>query len=246
MSLERDLFGSEGDDDRTRVLVADHDPISRHVLTRVIGTSPHLDVVGSVNNQQPLRQWPLDGVDVAVLATAPHEDATGLIRQLDLRRVRVLVVGTGWTRRRLDAVFAAGATGCLVKNIKVAKVATAIRAVTSGHTVLSPELRALYARRTPAAPVPAPALAPAGTKDLAATLTSREQEVLRNLAAGMSTAETAVRLRVSPATVKSHVSHALTKLGARNRLEAVLLFQQSRSAEGEAVPAAPRPPAEVA
>ncbi|MFJ5999584.1 LuxR C-terminal-related transcriptional regulator [Streptomyces sp. NPDC092370] len=242
MSLERDLFGAEqAEDDRARVLVADHDPISRHVLTSVLATSAHLDVVGGVNNQQPLRQWPLDRVDVAVLAVAPREDATGLIRQLDLRRVRVLVVGTGWTQRRLDAVFAAGATGCLVKNIKVAKIAAAIRAVASGHTVLSPELRALYTRQTSVPPVPAPA----GSKSLLHTLTSREQEVLRNLAEGMSTAETAVRLRVSPATVKSHVSHALTKLGARNRLEAVLLFQQSWPAEGEAVPA-PRRSAEVA
>lgn len=243
MSLERDLFGTErAEDDRARVLVADHDPISRHVLTRVLDTSAHLDVVGSVNNQQPLRQWPLDRVDVAVLAVAPREDASGLIRQLDQRQVRVLVVGTGWTQRRLDAVFTAGATGCLVKNIKVAKVAAAVRAVASGHTVLSPELRALYARRASAAPVPTPA----GSKDLLHTLTSREQEVLRNLAEGMSTAETAIRLRVSPATVKSHVSHVLTKLGARNRLEAVLLFQQSWGTEGEAVLAAPRRSAEVA
>ncbi|MFJ6843250.1 LuxR C-terminal-related transcriptional regulator [Streptomyces griseoluteus] len=243
MSLERDLFGAEhAQDAPARVLVADHDPISRHVLTRVLDTSAHLDVVGSVNQQQPLRQWPLDRVDVAVLAVAPRDDAAGLIRQLDLRKVRVLVVGTGWTQRRLDAFFAAGAAGCLVKNIKVAKVAAAIRAVASGHTVLSPELRALYARRTATAPV----AAPAGAKNLLNTLTSREQEVLRNLAEGMSTAETAVRLRVSPATVKSHVSHALTKLGARNRLEAVLLFQQSWSAEGEAVAAAPHHAAEVA
>src|SRR5882757_6619339 len=252
MSLESDLFGAEhAEDDTARVLVADHDPISRHVLAHVLGNSARLDVVGSVNNQQPLRQWPLDRVDVVVLAVAPREDATGLIRQLDLRQVRVLVVGTGWTQRRLDAFFAAGATGCLVKDIKVAKVAAAIRAVVVGHTVLSPELLALYARRTVAAPVAASSGAggsagSAGTRDLLHTLSSREQEVLRNLAEGMSTAETAVRLRVSPATVKSHVSHALTKLGARNRLEAVLLFQQSWSVEGDAVPAAPPRPAEVA
>ncbi|MEU6163135.1 response regulator transcription factor [Streptomyces tanashiensis] len=243
MSLERDLFGEEhAGDDTARVLVADHDPISRHVLTRVLGASAHLDVVGGVNNQQPLRQWPLDRVDVTVLAVTPREDATGLIRQLSQRQVRVLVVGTGWTQRRLDACFAAGATGCLVKNIKVAKIATAIRAVASGHTVLSPELRSLYARRTAAAPAPVSA----GSQDLLHTLTSREQEVLRNLTEGMSTAETAVRLRVSPATVKSHISHALTKLGARNRLEAVLLFQRSGAAESDAVPATPPRTAEMA
>jgi DNA-binding NarL/FixJ family response regulator len=232
MSLDRDLFGADRvADDIARVLVADHDPISRHVLTRVLGASAHLEVVGSVNNQQPLRQWPLDRVGVVVLAIAPREDATGLIRQLAQRQVKVLVIGTGWTQRRLDAAFAAGATGCLVKNIKVAGVTSAIRAVASGHTVLSPELRTLYAR--PQAPSPSPA--PAGATHLLAALTSREREVLRNLAEGLSTAETAVRLRVSPATVKSHVSHVLAKLGARNRLEAVLVFQQSWNSDGESL-----------
>lgn len=232
MSLERDLFGMDQAAETTaRVLVADHDPISRHVLARVLGASPQLVVTGSVNNHQPLRQWPLDRVDVVVLAVAPNEECTGLVRQLELRKAGVLLVGTGWTQRRLDAAFEAGAMGCLVKNIKVAGLAAAIRAVASGHTVLSPELHALYARRTPVAPSPAPA----GTEHLLHTLTSREQEVMRNLAEGMSTAETAVRLRVSPATVKSHVSHVLTKLGARNRLEAVLLFQQRERSAGYAV-----------
>jgi DNA-binding NarL/FixJ family response regulator len=56
-------------------------------------------------------------------------------------------------------------------------------------------------------------------------LTEREYEVLNLLAEGMSTAEAATELRVSPATVKSHVSHALPKLGARNRVEAVLMIK---------------------
>jgi DNA-binding CsgD family transcriptional regulator len=62
----------------------------------------------------------------------------------------------------------------------------------------------------------------------------------------MSTAETAIRLKVQPATVKSHISHALTKLGARNRLEAVLLFQRLCTTEEEALPIAPGRPVEVA
>ncbi|MFE9449939.1 LuxR C-terminal-related transcriptional regulator [Streptomyces sp. NPDC006739] len=238
MSLERDLFGVlQAPDDRARVLVADHDPISRHVLTRVLAASGQLDVVGNVNNHQPIRQWPLDQVDVVVLAVAAREDATGLIRHLKARQVRVLVIGTGWTQRRLDAAFTAGATGCLVKTVRVSGLAAAIRAVMSGHSVLSPELHSLYARRTPAAPSPAPA----GSEHMLHSLTSREREVLWSLAAGMSTAETAVRLRVSPATVKSHVSHVLTKLGARNRLEAVLLFQRAWGVDGgEALPGLPR------
>jgi DNA-binding NarL/FixJ family response regulator len=233
MSLERDLFGADhAADERVRILVADHDPISRHVLTSVLRRSPHLEVAGSVNDQQQLHQWPLDRVDVVVLASAPRENVTDLVRQLESRKVRVLLVGTAWSKRRLDAAFAAGATGCLVKNIQVAGLSAAIRAVASGHTVLSPELRVLYAQRTPAAS----SAHPAGSEQLLHTLTSREQEVLRSLAGGMSTAETAAQLHVSPATVKSHVSHVLTKLGARNRLEAVLLFQRSDGLDTETVP----------
>jgi DNA-binding CsgD family transcriptional regulator len=60
-----------------------------------------------------------------------------------------------------------------------------------------------------------------------AGLTDREHEVLSLLADGMSTVEAARSLGVSPATIKSHVSHALPKLGARNRLEAVLLIRNA-------------------
>ncbi|MDQ0794206.1 response regulator transcription factor [Streptomyces sp. B1I3] len=233
MSLERELFGADhAADERVRVLVADHDPISRHVLTSVLHRSPHLEVVGSVNEQQPLHQWPLERIDVVVLVSVPRENVTQLVRQLESRKVRVLLVGTTWSKRRLDAAFAAGATGCLVKNIQVAGLSAAIRAVASGHTVLSPELRVLYAQRMPVSS----SAHTAGSEQLLHTLTSREREVLKSLAEGMSTAETAAQLHVSPATVKSHVSHALTKLGARNRLEAVLLFQRSYGLDTETVP----------
>jgi two-component system nitrate/nitrite response regulator NarL len=233
MSLEHDLFGADqATDERVRVLVADQDPISRHVLTRVLHRSKHLEVAGSVNDQQDLQHWPLDRVDVVVLASTQRENITGLVRQLVARKVHVLLIGTAWSKRRLDAAFAAGATGCLVKNIKVTGLSAVIRAVASGHTVLSPELCSLYAQRTPTTSSPHAT----GSERQLHTLTSREQEVLRNLAEGMSTAETAAQLRVSPSTVKSHVSHVLTKLGARNRLEAVLLFQQSHHLDAELTP----------
>ncbi|MFE6701424.1 DNA-binding response regulator [Streptomyces sp. NPDC057718] len=237
MSLERDLFGAgRPADAKVRVLVADGDPASRHVLTRVLRRSAHLDVAADISSQQPLNQWPLGGADVVVLVSAPHESTMGRVRLLASREVRVLLIGADWNKYRLDAAFAAGATGCLAKDLGPAGVVAAVRAVASGHTVLSPELRALYVQRPP---VPSGSQAD-GAEELLPTLTSREQEVLRNLAEGMSTAETAARLRVSPATVKSHVSHVLTKLGARNRLEAVLLFQRSCERAAETVLGCPR------
>ncbi|MDV9170863.1 response regulator transcription factor [Streptomyces sp. W16] len=230
MSLEDDFFGvGQAAEGTMRVLVADHDPISRHVLTRVLHRSTRFDVVGSVNDHQELHDWPLDRVDVVVLASTQRDDVTGLVRHLDSRKVPTLLIATAWSKQRIDEAFAAGAAGCLEKNIDVAGLSAAIFAVGSGHTVISTELRSHYAEWRPSTP----------GRDMSAdmrlphTLTSREQEVLRCLAEGMSTAETAARLRVSPATVKSHVSHSLTKLGARNRLEAVLLFQRRSEPDAE-------------
>ncbi|WP_326700551.1 LuxR C-terminal-related transcriptional regulator [Streptomyces sp. NBC_01754] len=203
MSLERDLFGAgRPTDEKVRVLVADDDPASRHVLTRVLRRSTHLEVTTSISYQQLLHRRPLGGVDVVVLVSAPHENTMEQVRQLASREVCVLLIATGWNKCRLDAAFAADATGCLVKDPKAAGAAAAVRAVASGHTVLSPELRTLYVQRPPAVP----GFPTNGAEELLPALTPREQEVLRNLAEGMSTAETAARLRVSPATVKSHVS----------------------------------------
>jgi DNA-binding NarL/FixJ family response regulator len=128
-----------------------------------------------------------------------------------------------------------------VKNTEVGGLAAAARAVASGHTVLSPELHGLYTSpvRVVPGPVPSQVSRRAGSPDhLLRLLTGREHKVLALLAEGLSTAEAAADLKVSPATIKSHVSHALTKLGVRNRLEAVLLVRQlleaGRDAFGDA------------
>ncbi|TDB91983.1 LuxR family transcriptional regulator [Micromonospora fluostatini] len=93
--------------------------------------------------------------------------------------------------------------------------------------VLSRELAALYV--TGQGPT-GQAAAGQRARDRVGALTSREREVLSLLAGGMTTAEAAAALRISPTTVKSHVSHALPKLGVRNRMEAVLLAQRMLAA----------------
>ncbi|WP_441245306.1 LuxR C-terminal-related transcriptional regulator [Kitasatospora sp. McL0602] len=213
-----------------RVLLADPDPISRHVLATVLRRTDQLRLVATVDIAHPPNRWPLAGVDVAILAVGPNDDHARAVQQLTARHIRVLLLGIGWTRARLDAAFASGAGGCLVKDTRLGGLVPATRAVAAGHTVLSPDLLALY--RSPArsarpdtVPLAAP---PPGRRlrRLLSSLTDREREVLTLLSGGFSTAEAAHSLKVSPATVKSHVSHSLAKLGVRNRVEAVLLVQR--------------------
>lgn len=207
-----------------RLLFADRDPISRHVLGSLLRKNRLFEVVGCVDSPRLLSDWQAEDVDVIILAVGPQDDVQSVVRELTARRLCVLVLGTVWTWDRLDAAFRAGALGCLVKDTAVADLAAAARAVTSGHTVLSPELHGIYTG-TPAAG------ADGGDRSFPDTrlrsLTDREHEVLAMLARGVSTAEAAGLLRVSAATVKSHVSHAIAKLGVRNRLEAVLLMRQA-------------------
>lgn len=211
---------------RTRVLVADHDPLWRHLLHDVLNGDSQLDVVAEVDSRRPLADWPLRRVDVAVLGASHGEPMVGAIRQLTARRIRVVLLCLDWSRRSLDAVVSAGAAGCLVKETDLSGVAGSVQAVAGRNRVFSTALLSFY-------------VDPAGvnrrSQDAVRKLTAREREVLCRLGEGLTTAEAAELCGVSSATVKSHVSHALAKLGARNRLEAVLMV---RDALGAPAPAA--------
>jgi DNA-binding NarL/FixJ family response regulator len=112
----------------------------------------------------------------------------------------------------------AGASGFLLKDAPTGEVVAAVRAIAAGDAVLSPavtrQLLDQVARR-----LPAPVRRADPSLD---RLTEREQEVLRMLGAGLSNAEIAEALTVSEATVKTHVSHLLGKLGLRDRVQAVI------------------------
>ncbi|MFD3546481.1 LuxR C-terminal-related transcriptional regulator [Streptomyces sp. NPDC058655] len=198
------------------------------MLGGVVHRADQLRLVASVDVRKPLSEWPLSQIDVAVLGVGHQCDPVETVRELSARRIQVLLIGVGWTKAKLDAVFQAGANGCLMKDTRIGSLAAAARSVASGHTVLSPELHALYrspAERRIASPISAAAPGPDSAPRLPGSLTEREREVLALLADGLSTAEAAAHLQVSSATIKSHISHTLTKLGVRNRLEAVLLMQ---------------------
>lgn len=204
-----------------RVLLVDHDPISRHVVGAVLGQEEMVVLVATVEGPDQIRSWGPDQADVVVFCAPPDSQAIAHVREIAGRGLPVLLVGTRWTGESVGEALAAGARGCLVKNTRIDTIATAAAAAGSGHLILSPELHRFYRPVEVKQVITRPgALSP---EQLVRSLTERELEVLTLLSAGNTTAEVAAALHVSAATVKSHVSHSLTKLGVRNRVEAVLM-----------------------
>jgi len=203
------------------VLLLDPDPISRHVLTGVLAGSCRVSLLAAVDpGATRSRTGRSRDPGVAVLCPGNGDEVVGEVRALRSRGTGVIVLGSRWTREAVCGALAAGAGACLVKEPGAPGLVDAVVAVHAGHRVLAPAL--LRALVDPVSPSPA---ADPGAVRRVSLLSRREREVLAVLAQGAGTEEAARRLCVSRATVKSHVSHALTKLGVRSRLEAVLLLR---------------------
>ena len=209
---------------RLRVVIADDQPMMRAGFKAVLEATGSIEVVAEAEN----------GAE-AVLAAREHEPDVVLIDirmpEMDgieaTRRMpnqRVLILTTFGLDEYIIDALRAGASGFLLKNAPTQEVIDAVRAVAAGDAVLSPaitrQLLDQVGRRLPAPVSKAP--------DTVASLTEREREVLRMMAGGMSNAEIAEALVVSEATVKSHVSNLLGKLGLRDRVQAVIFAYETR------------------
>jgi DNA-binding NarL/FixJ family response regulator len=152
----------------------------------------------------------------------------------DLSAVKVVILTTFETDEYVYQALRAGASGFLVKDAEPEELIRAVRVVHKGEALLSPSvtrrLIASLARRAPGAPAAAAGRDPANralpASDLA-RLTEREREVLALVAQGLSNEEIAVRLYLSPLTTKTHVSHIMTKLSARDRARLVVIAYES-------------------
>jgi DNA-binding NarL/FixJ family response regulator len=137
---------------------------------------------------------------------------------------RVLILTTFEMDEYAFAALHAGAAGFLLKNVQPAELIAGIRTVAAGDSVVAPRLTRLlietFTRQNPARP----GLADDPRLD---RLTDREREVLIEIAKGRSNAEIATELGLSEATVKTHVSRILPKLGLRDRVQAVVLAYQT-------------------
>jgi DNA-binding NarL/FixJ family response regulator len=139
-----------------------------------------------------------------------------------LAAVRVVVLTTFELDEYVFEAMRAGASGFLVKHTEPAELVRAVRVVADGEALLSPSvtrrLVSEFAARTKQPSAPAPALA---------ELTAREREVMALVAEGLTNAEIGERLFMSPATARTHVSRILTKLGARDRTQLVVMAYES-------------------
>ncbi len=204
-----------------RVLVADDQKVVRDGLSLLLGMLPGVEVIGTaVDGTDAVRQAQATLPDVVLMdLSMPNCDgveATRLIagQQPDVR----VVVLTAFSDD--DSVFAAlraGARGYLTKNAGAGEILQALSAVHAGDAQLDPSVQrrlveAVVSGDAPGGPGTPPA--PPGPPD---GLTEREIEVLTEIGAGLSNAEIAGKLRVSGATVKSHINHLLAKTGSRDR-----------------------------
>jgi DNA-binding NarL/FixJ family response regulator len=204
---------------KLRLLIADDQPLMRAGFRAVLEATGEMEVVAEAG----------DGLEAVSAARAtrpdvvlmdirmPHLDGIEAIRRLPTHRV--LILTTFGLDEYIVEALRAGASGFITKDVPAAELVRAVRVVAAGEALLTPavtrQLLDRVARRLPA---------PVGqTPESLAELTDREREVLELLARGMSNAEIADALVVGDATVKTHVSNVLMKLGLRDRVQAVVL-----------------------
>ncbi|MET8912489.1 response regulator transcription factor [Micromonospora sp. NPDC004551] len=210
-----------------RILLADDQPLLRTGFRMVLGTEDDLDIVAEAG----------DGVEAVELSRRllpdvvlmdirmPRMDGVAATRAIvDARLpVRVLILTTFDLDEYVVGALRAGASGFLAKDVPAEDLVTAIRTVAAGEAVVAPRiLRRLLDRFADVLPDPA-----ATPPKALHALTEREREVLVQMARGLSNAEIARELSVSETTVKTHVGHVLTKLGLRDRVQAVVLAYET-------------------
>jgi DNA-binding NarL/FixJ family response regulator len=209
-----------------RVLIADDEALVRRGFTMILEAEPDLEVVGEAADGHAAVELAMNReADIVLMdIRMPGIDGIEATRRIVAADgPQVIVVTTFGVDEHVFEALRAGASGFLLKNTPPEQLAEAVRVVSRGDALIAPEVtRSLIEAfaRTPDSPSPVPA-------QLRNTLTPREIEVLTLLASGVSNAEIAETLFISEATAKTHVSHILTKLGLRDRTQAVVLAYES-------------------
>jgi DNA-binding NarL/FixJ family response regulator len=204
-----------------RVLVADDQQLLRAGFRVILEAEPDISVVGEAADgvaavEQALSTRP----DVVLMdVRMPRLDGLAATEQLMARPdpPRVVVLTTFDQNEYVVRALKAGAYGFLLKDAPPSRLITAIRAAASGEALIEPSITRRLIERFA---MSEPAATPPTVLD---ALTDRERAVLRLVARGMSNAEIAADMVIAETTVKTHVARILTKLGLRDRVQAVVL-----------------------
>jgi DNA-binding NarL/FixJ family response regulator len=209
-----------------RLLLSDDQALIRTGFRMILEETDDIDIVGEApDGAEAVRLAAELRPDVTLMdVRMPGVDGIEATRRIVARDpgARVLVLTTFDLDEYAFAGLRAGASGFLLKDVPPAELASAIRAVAAGDAVVSPRItRQLLDRFS--AHLPGPAAEPGGPdRGRLATLTDREREVFGEVARGHTNAEVAGRLHLSEATVKTHVTRVLSKLGLRDRVQIVI------------------------
>jgi DNA-binding NarL/FixJ family response regulator len=219
-----------------RVLVVDDQSMVREGFAALLGAQADIEVLGTAGDGQAavdaVRELAAAGSrpDVVLMdVRMPRLDGIEATRALLAGDVvpppKILVLTTFDLDDYIYEALRAGASGFLLKHAPAAELLHAVRVVAAGDALLAPEItQRLIAHYVATGPLPA---ADADRPAALAALTPREVEVLRLVARGLSNREIAGELFVVEQTAKTHVSRLFTKLGLRDRAQAVVLAYES-------------------
>ena len=210
-----------------RVLIADDHELMRNGLRAILDAQQDIEVVGEAEHgaqavENAIRLHP----DVVIMdIRMPRLDGIEATRRLAVqgeKAPKVLVLTTFDLDEYVYQALRAGAAGFLLKDTPPRQLAEAVRTIAAGESLLAPAVTKRLIERYVSRP-------PGDTarRERFAELTERELEVLQLITRGLSNAEIGARLFLSEATVKTHVTRILSKLGVRDRVQAVVLAYET-------------------
>lgn len=210
-----------------RLVLADGQSLHRAGIRTVLADYSDMDIVAEAGDGAAAVELARRLLPDVVLTDVhlPRLSGVAAIREIVAASlpVRVLVLASVDSDDHVVAALRAGARGYLSRDVPPAELVAAVRTVAAGEAVVAPHLlRRLLDRFAAALPDPAAPPAP-----VLPELTEREREVLVHMARGESNSEIAAALSVSGTTVKTHVGNLLTKLGVRDRVQAVVRAYES-------------------